>query len=37
MALTGLRIVCLSDFTTREDRAGDQLVPLFAGETLGVR
>lgn len=37
MALADLGIVCLSDFMTREDRAGGRLVQLFAGETLDIR
>jgi len=37
MALSGLGLVCLSDFMTREDRRCGQLVQLFAGQTLDVR
>jgi len=36
MALANLGIVCLSDFMTREDRAGGRLVQLFPERTLDV-
>jgi DNA-binding transcriptional LysR family regulator len=37
MALTGLGIVCLSDFMTRQDRLDRRLVPLFSDHLLDVR
>jgi DNA-binding transcriptional LysR family regulator len=37
MALTGLGIVCLSDFMTHEDRRSGKLVQLFPEQTLDVR
>jgi DNA-binding transcriptional LysR family regulator len=37
MALTGLGIVCLSDFMTRQDRLDRRLVPLLSDHLLDVR